>query len=237
MVKDKKCVFLHHAPCDKCGSSDGKSVWSDGHSWCFVCETHQNGVETAEIDLDIPTFIPKAAKRSESVLGAFVGVFQAIEDRNITLDTCKHYSVTSNDISHFYPYGAGIKVRTVETKDFHWRGKAEHELFGMDKFTAGGKAVTIVEGELDALAAFQMLGSKYAVVSVRNGASGAVKDCKKAFEWLDKFESIVICFDSDEPGTTAARQVAELFGGKAKIYRHGRRFQRCLRLSEGQQNC
>jgi hypothetical protein len=30
----------------------------------------------------------------------------------------------------------------------------------MDKFTAGGKAVTIVEGELDALAAFQMLGSK-----------------------------------------------------------------------------
>jgi twinkle protein len=221
MVKDKKCVFLHHAPCDKCGSSDGKSVWSDGHSWCFVCETHQNGVETAEIDLDIPTFIPNAAKPSEAVLGAFVGVFQAIEDRNITLDTCKHYSVTSNDISHFYPYGAGSKVRTVRTKDFHWRGKAEHELFGMDKFTAGGKAVTIVEGELDALAAFQMLGSKYAVVSVRNGASGAVKDCKKAFEWLDKFESIVICFDSDEPGTTAARQVAELFGNKAKIYRHG----------------
>jgi twinkle protein len=224
MVKDKKCVFLHHAPCDKCGSSDGKSVWSDGHSWCFVCENHQNGVETAEIDLDIPTFIPKAAKLSESVLGAFVGVFQAIEDRNITLDTCKHYSVTSNDISHFYPYGAGIKVRTVETKDFHWRGKAEHELFGMDKFTAGGKAVTIVEGELDALAAFQMLGSKYAVVSVKNGASGAVKDCQKAFEWLDKFESIVICFDSDEPGQKASKAVAELFGGKSKIYRHGEGF-------------
>jgi twinkle protein len=121
----------------------------------------------------------------------------------------------------FIPMVLVQRFRTVRTKDFHWRGKAEHELFGMDKFTAGGKAVTIVEGELDALAAFQMLGSKYAVVSVRNGASGAVKDCKKAFEWLDKFESIVICFDSDEPGTTAARQVAELFGNKAKIYRHG----------------
>jgi twinkle protein len=94
----------------------------------------------------------------------------------------------------------------------------------MDKFPAGGKAVTIVEGELDALAAFQMLGSKYAVVSVKNGASGAVKDCQKAFEWLDKFESIVICFDSDEPGQKASKQVAELFGGKAKIYRHGEGF-------------
>jgi hypothetical protein len=103
MVKDKKCVFLHHAPCDKCGSSDGKSVWSDGHSWCFVCENHQNGVETAEIDLDIPTFIPKAAKPSEAVLGPFVGVFQTIEDRNITLDTCKFYSVTQMISPTFIP--------------------------------------------------------------------------------------------------------------------------------------
>jgi twinkle protein len=223
-IAKEQSRFLRHEACEKCGSSDGKSVWSDGHSWCFVCETHQNGAGDAEIVLDIPAFTKPKTKPTESVLEASTGVFQAIADRNITLDTCKHYSVTSNDKQHFYPYGAGSKIRDITNKEFHWRGKAEHDLFGMDKFPAGGKAVTIVEGELDALAAYQMLGSKYAVVSVKNGASGALKDCQKAYEWLDKFESIVICFDSDEPGLKASKAVAELFGNKAKIFKHAQEF-------------
>lgn len=212
--------FLRHEACEKCGSSDGKSVWSDGHTWCFVCETHQNGAGEAEIVLDIPTLLPKATKPLEAVLERSRG----IPDRGITGDTTKFYGVGSNNDLHHYPYGDGIKVRTVATKDFHWKGKPAHDLFGMDKFPAGGKAVTIVEGELDALAAYQMLGSKYAVVSVKNGASGALKDCQKAYEWLDKFESIVICFDSDEPGLKASKQVAELFGNKAKVFKHGQEF-------------
>jgi twinkle protein len=223
-IPKEQSRFLRHEACEHCGSSDGKSVWSDGHTWCFVCETHQNGSGDDEIVLDIPAFTKPKTKPTESVLEAFTGVFQAIADRNITLDTCKHYSVTSNDKQHFYPYGAGSKIRDITNKEFHWRGKAEHDLFGMDKFTSGGKAVTIVEGELDALAAYQMLGSKYAVVSVKNGASGALKDCQKAYEWLDKFESIVICFDSDEPGLKASKAVAELFGNKAKIFKHAQEF-------------
>jgi twinkle protein len=217
---EEKSRFLHHEACEKCGSSDGKSVYDDGHTWCFVCETYQNGPGTANNVLEIPTLLPRATKPVEAILEPSRGIL----DRGITADTTRFYGVGTNDAVHHYPYGAGIKVRTVETKDFRWIGKADHELFGMDKFPAGGKAVTIVEGELDALAAFQMLGSKYAVVSVKNGASGAVKDCQKAFEWLDRFESIVVCFDSDEPGQKASKAVAELFGGKAKIYRHGEGF-------------
>ena len=219
-IPKEQSRFLRHEACEHCGSSDGKSVWSDGHTWCFVCETHQNGSGTDEIVLDIPTLLPKATKPTETILERSRG----IPDRGITGDTTKFYGVGSNNDLHHYPYGDGIKVRTVATKDFHWKGKPAHDLFGMDKFTSGGKAVTIVEGELDALAAYQMLGSKYAVVSVKNGASGALKDCQKAYEWLDKFESIVICFDSDEPGLKASKQVAELFGNKAKVFKHGQEF-------------
>ena len=32
-------VFIKHSSCDSCGSSDGKAVYEDSSTWCFVCET------------------------------------------------------------------------------------------------------------------------------------------------------------------------------------------------------
>ena len=93
-------------------------------------------------------------------------------------------------------------------------------MFGQNLFHSGGKYVTITEGELDALAAYQMAGSQWPFVSIRNGAQAALKDCKAQFEWLNSFETIVVCFDADEPGRKAAKEVAELFGSKAKIVKH-----------------
>ena len=93
-------------------------------------------------------------------------------------------------------------------------------LFGAQLFPKGGKYITIVEGELDALAAYQMTGSKWPVVSIRNGAQGALKDAKANYEYLESFENIVVCFDNDEPGRKAASEVAELFGSKAKVFKH-----------------
>jgi twinkle protein len=90
-------------------------------------------------------------------------------------------------------------------------------LFGQQLFN-GGKYVTITEGEVDALSVYQMLGSKYPVVSIKNGVSSALKDIKKSYDWLDKFESIVLNFDNDEVGREASKKVAELFQpGKVKI--------------------
>jgi twinkle protein len=157
-------------------------------------------------------------KASKSVLDPLLG----IPDRNITADTCRFYGVKGDSAKHYYPYGEdAYKVRTVKDKTFAWQGKPDVALFGQDRFSSkSAKAVTIVEGELDALAAYQMLGSKYPVLSIRSGAAGALKDCKQAFEYLDAFETIVICFDADEPGVKAASAVAELFGNKAKIFKH-----------------
>jgi twinkle protein len=56
------------------------------------------------------------------------------------------------------------------------------------------------------------------VVSIKNGVSSALKDIKNSYEWLDKFESIVLNFDNDEVGREAANKVSELFKpGKVKI--------------------
>ena len=210
--------FLKHIACSACGSSDANSLYDDGHQYCFNCETFVEPLQASAKVLEIPSLVPKATKPSKSVLEALLG----IPDRNITADTCRFYGVRGDSDRHYYPYGEdAYKVRTVKDKTFAWQGKPDIALFGQDRFSAkSAKAVTIVEGELDAMAAYQMLGSKYPVLSIRSGAAGALKDCKQAFEYLDGFETIVICFDADEPGVKAAKAVAELFGSKSKIFKH-----------------
>jgi hypothetical protein len=115
-----------------------------------------------------------------------------------------------------YPYyndDKELKAAKIRYPDKRFQTSGEWAstgLFGQHLFNTGGKFVTVVEGEYDALAAFQLSGSQYPVVSIRNGASGALKDCKASYEWLDSFETIVICFDADEVGQKAAVEVANL---------------------------
>ena len=61
------------------------------------------------------------------------------------------------------------------------------------------------------MSAYEMLGSRWAVVSIKNGAQSAVKDVKAQFEYLNRFENIVLCFDADEHGQKAANAVVQIF--------------------------
>jgi twinkle protein len=152
-------------------------------------------------------------------------VYSSISDRGLTRDTCLTYGIGKKDSAYYFPYydGEGLvayKKRSVGEKKFSIEGAWQQgRLFGQQLFSKGGKYVTITEGEFDAAAAYQMLGSKYPVVSVRNGAASAVADVKANYEWLDSFETVVLCFDNDAPGREAANAVAEVIGTKAKIFK------------------
>ena len=67
------------------------------------------------------------------------------------------------------------------------------------------------EGEIDAMSAYELMGSKWPVVSIKNGAASALENCKQAFNYLNQFENVVLCFDSDKPGKDSAQKVAQLF--------------------------
>ncbi len=123
------------------------------------------------------------------------------------------------------------KVRSPD-KEFFVEGDLKHcGLFGSQNFPPGSaKFVTLVEGEYDAPAAFELMGSKWPVVSVRNGANGACRDVADNFEYINSFQNIVICFDKDSakvdertgqiryPGQEAAAAVAGMFAvGKVKV--------------------
>jgi len=66
--------------------------------------------------------------------------------------------------------------------------------------------------------------STHAVVSVRNGAGSALNDCKNNFEYIDSFDTIVLCFDNDPQGKEASQQVAELFASKVKVVKNSGEF-------------
>ena len=215
----------YHLPCPLCGGSDPVSVDEKGHGYCFSCNTHIKNYKECESPTDVTDF--KTYQRNS--MNSLEGNFVELTDRNISLNTAKKYGVkavvnSSNvPIKHMYPYYianeiAGTKIRS-NTKEFSWEGSPKGTgLFGQQLFQDGGKFVTIVEGECDAMAAYELLGSKWPVVSLKNGAAGAVKDVKENLEFLEKFDSVVISFDNDKPGKDAARRVARVLRpGKAKI--------------------
>ena len=76
----------------------------------------------------------------------------------------------------------------------------------------------VTEGECDAMAVYEMFDKKWASVSVKRGAQGAVRDIRDSIEFVESFDHVVLCFDNDKYGREAARKVARIIKpGKAKI--------------------
>ena len=214
-----------HEPCSDCGSSDALAVYDDGHTHCFSCGmTRFNNDAGVGITSHKQTQ-PRGSMKELEALNSMESV--AVVERGITKQTMHYYGAGSDGNKYYFPYSdkdnkvVACKTRGVQEKTFGVIGDwKDAQLFGQQLFSAGGRAITITEGEFDALAVFQMTGSKYPAVSIRNGAHSALKDCRNAYEYLNSFEKIVLCFDSDEQGQQATNQVAELVGRKVAIFKH-----------------
>src|SRR5210317_1816289 len=170
---------------------------------------------------------PKTTTVYESDVGQ--GTFADLTDRRISKNTAQKYGVTvlhdraGDVIQHFYPYYtahelSATKTRYAKDKRFYLSGSFEETgLFGQQLFKSG-KYITVTEGECDAMAAYELLGSKWSVVSIKRGAAGAVKDIKESLEYLEQFENVILAFDNDKAGNEAANKVARLFKpSKCKI--------------------
>lgn len=198
-------------------------MYSDGHTYCFACgaTTHSD---------------QKGQPKIEKKLTELGKQFQALEDRKISKATAEKFGVWRDGGTTYFPYfednkHLSNKVRYPD-KEFSVEGDLKHSgPFGSHLFPAGSaKYLTIVEGEYDAMAAFELTGSRWPCVSVKNGADGATRDVADNFEYYNSFQNIVIVFDKDEakinpktgqiryPGQEAAIAVAGMFPiGKVKI--------------------
>ena len=211
-----------HTACPDCGGSDPMVINEDGSTKCFNCGTYRR--DEAAFESSTYAYVPPSTRKAlVAPSDAFLG---AIAERRLVHQTVNKYKVTQRAGGEVYfPYCAkggeqvAVKVRGLE-KTFKVEGDwKEAQLFGQNCFPKGGAVVTICEGEFDAMSVYQMLGFNTPVVSIRSGAQSALSDCKASFEWLDSFDKVVICFDSDDAGQGAAKKVAELFGSKAATFR------------------
>ena len=212
-----------HLDCPTCGHRGCLGVNEDGSAKCFSCGDYIRNFKEGNME---PT--PRLVKDNVVISE---GTFNPLRDRGISEATAKKYGVKSTtnsngDITrHFYPYYNGseevaYKTRIVDGKGFMATGPiSDCGLFGQQLISdKGGKYITLVEGECDAMAAYELLGSKWPVVSIKNGAQGAERDVKNQLEFLERFDNIIICFDSDKPGQEAAKKVARILKpNKAKI--------------------
>lgn len=223
--KQESKLVKTHEPCPDCGSSDALAVYDDGHTHCFSCGKTRFSDDVGVGITSHKQTQPRGSMKELEALNSMESV--AVVERGITKNTMHYYGAGSDGNKFYFPYAdkdnkvVACKTRGVQEKAFGVIGDwKDAQLFGQNLFSAGGRAITITEGEFDALAVFQMTGSKYPAVSIRNGAHSALKDCRNAYEYLNSFEKIVLCFDADEQGQQATNQVAELFGSKVCIFKH-----------------
>jgi twinkle protein len=211
-------------PCEDCRSSDALALYSDGHTHCFSCGKTRGGT---------PGEVPRGAPEEPPGEDFPRGSVKAIRARGLTQETCREwdYQVRQNakgEVEHlaFYrdPNGrvVGCKVRNVgvdgTNKEFSWVGNAKGNLYGRHKWSAGGRILTICEGEIDTLTVSQCYAHKYPVVGIPNGAPEAAKSVAKNLDWINTFEKVVIALDMDPQGRDAAIECAKLLPpGKAFI--------------------
>lgn len=214
---NQESTFLYHEPCPKCGSSDACGVFSDGHRYCYSCNTY---------------FRPDGSVKSEEFRVSKECIpFEDLEEVSLTKrcigkDTCSKFKYFSTvykgkpcQVACYYDDSGnlvGQKLRFPD-KSFAVLGSISNRLYG-SQLWAGGKKIVITEGEIDCLTVSQLQGNKWPVVSIPNGAQAAKKTIEDNLEYLDKFEEVVLMFDMDEPGRKACEECAKVLpAGKAFI--------------------
>lgn len=160
--------------------------------------------------------------------------YRGIDDSTLLFYGCRtQVDQDDNVLSRYYPITtgcnlSGYKVRT-HPKTFHAVGNVGNgcDLYGAFRFQAGGKYILITGGEEDAHAAYQMF-KEYAdskksdfvtaVVSVTTGENSATKQIAANYEFLNKFDQIIIGFDNDQAGKDGAEKITQVLPkGKVKI--------------------
>lgn len=226
---------------DKCNSAKGLQVFLNEDNtysgYCFSCSTYVPDPYGEGGPAKKPNVFVKSPEEIRAEMDE-IGECATLDlpERKLRKDSLEYFGIkigvseqdgkTPNQ--HFYPYYekdelVAYKVRLIEGKKIWSVGNMKNvDLFGWRQAVeAGGKRLFIVEGELDAVALYQICkdhnkGTPYAhlnpaIVSVPKGAASAAKDLARALPAIRRhFKEIVLVFDDDEAGKQATSETLKI---------------------------
>lgn len=197
-------IIRAHIPCEKCGSHDAATEYTD-HIYCFSCGAY--------------TRIGGERKMSKShIIPNDEMEIRELRARGINSDTCRKYGyyISRDDYGHpiqvaNYQDEGHVVFQKTRDKDkrFTIRGDQQKIFYGQHLFS-GGKKLIVTEGEIDCLTVSQVQGNKYPVVSVPFGCKSAKEVFKANLEWLNKFDEVIVMFDMDDAGRDAVKTIVGL---------------------------
>jgi len=217
MEDQEESVLMFKGPCDECGSSDANAVYSDGHTFCFSCDTYGKADDAeGTTTKNRPTPRPKMDLLP-------TGEFRSLGKRRLTEETCRKFNYSIGEdrkgntvqIAGFKRDGKLIaqKVR-YPNKEFLHPGDQKPGLWGQHLWKPGGKMLVITEGEIDCMTVSQLQGNKWPVVSLPNGVDkrgkSAVRAIQHSLEFVTSFDKVIFMFDMDDPGRVSSMECAKL---------------------------
>lgn len=220
-----------HIACRKCNSSDAATLYENLENKskfykCFSCGKAYRLKGASTEDLDELTEIINKEITESKLTKDYVWFDFDKPYRNIKPETLKEYNVqrdTDGLIKFCYGTYDGkhladkIKFldKTFTVKHHVTKGFQASGLFGGNIFAPGSsKFITVTEGEEDAMSAYELQGSKYPCVSLKNGVNTILT--QDDYKYLESFETIVFCGDNDDPGRKCAEKFASSFS-KSKV--------------------
>ncbi len=228
-------------------SSDGLQVFEEDGKYtgfCFSCATYvHDPYENKPKDYKPVALV----KSDEEIVQELFDIYNLptidIDSRRLNYDALSYYgcktgfSCTDGETPEvlYFPYvfeGETIKYKAklLPEKKSWWIGRGkEIEPFGwMQALSTGSPKLIITEGEADTVAMWQMItkmnkGGQWedmvpAVISIPHGASSAVKSLMSIAPLAElKFKEIILAFDMDNAGQTAAEKVVKEVFPNAKV--------------------
>jgi twinkle protein len=198
-------------PLDGCGSSDGYTLYSDGHGWCFSC--------------DKGYFPPEFEKTVDDYKVGKCGNFRGISQK-----TCDILGIVSRVdeggkvlFREYTTLDPAVKMtRRVHDKKMRWDKPKNSKVPGMffdHLFNAGSSHyVTVVEGAEDGAATFQMLNGGKTVhpVVALTSSSLSRPQLKEVYEYLSKFETVKLAIEDDKAGKKVKSVLSEMLPNKIR---------------------
>ena len=192
-------------PCPKCqaagadNSGDNLVRFDDGHGYCFACKEYYKADGSAPVEVEV-------RQEDDSDWKPITGKIDELAHRGVSKPVYRLYGYRRAKVRGQYMEVASyvkegvlvaqhVRIQKQKGKTFSWLGsKKKAGLFGQHLWKQGGKRLIVTEGEIDCMPVYQVLGSKWPVVSIRHWPSSRPRGMVKEPEALPWSLVVTLCF-------------------------------------------